>query len=99
MLGLLFACCLFPLLAACDEDNSGQLYDVGEANTILLASFAAKNSECGSTVGLTTPVGARVDRDHLDACVAAVMATSCATWTGDSPTPAACLSMGVSVWL
>lgn len=93
----LLALLLAVFISGCDEDNSAQFYEVGEANVILLAAFAAKDHECGTSTGLSVPVALRVDRDDLDACAAEVLATSCATWSAGSPTPALCLAMLVQL--
>lgn len=80
------------LLAACTtaEDD---LIDAVEANGRISAAMAAKNAQCGVFQALTFPAIFPVREKDVDLCVAAILASSCSTWSLTSAMPVACLGM------
>ncbi|MBI3396385.1 MAG: hypothetical protein HY042_11160 [Spirochaetia bacterium] len=64
-----------------------------DANVQVALAYAAKNTECGTTRGISIPVMLPVDKDDLKACIAQIVAVKCADWMAADPTPTLCLSM------
>ncbi len=89
--------CVFPgllLLAALGCSTSeGETVGAAEANGRILLAMGAKNTECGVVQSLTFPAIFPVKETSVDLCVAAIMASSCTSWSLANPMPAACLGL------
>lgn len=70
-----------------------QVYEVEEANLKIMSAYFAKDQACGTRHGVTFPLFHRADRDDVDGCVAAVLASDCAVWSQADPTPVACQAL------
>jgi hypothetical protein len=86
------AAILLLLLLGCTT-SEGETIGAAEANGRILLAMAAKNSECGVTQALTFPAIFPVKETSVDLCVAAIMGSSCASWSLTNPMPAACLGL------
>ena len=74
-----------------------RLYSPEEANTKILAAYASRDAECGTGHVLYLPVLFDANEGDVNNCVAQILATDCATWTRDDPTPAMCMGMQVDL--
>lgn len=71
----------------------GDTVGAAEANGRILAAMGVKNAECGVGQALTFPVIYPVEEASVDLCVAAILASSCSSWSLTNPMPAACLGL------
>lgn len=79
---------------SCSRSEANQ-YDPGEANVLVVSAFAAKDGECGTTHNFTSIIFFPADRANVEACVVAVLDTSCTNWSVANPTPSVCSFIGV----
>ena len=80
--------------SSCSRSEANQ-YDPGEANVLVVSAFAAKDGECGTTHNFTSIIFFPADRANVEACVVAVLDTSCTSWSVTNPTPSVCSFIGV----
>lgn len=88
----IFLLLLVIALTGCTT-SEGETIDAVEANGRISFAMAAKNAECGVFQVLTFPAIYPVKETSVDLCVAAIMASSCSTWSLANPMPVACLGM------
>lgn len=88
-LSALLALFYFGCLSSKDE----QFYEMMEANMAVAGAFAAKDKECGTGHSVTVPVTGRARKQHVDNCVAQIVALPCSSWVSADPTPSLCLTI------
>ena len=79
---------------SCSRSSANQ-YDPGEANILVAAAYGAKDGECGTTHTFNSILFFPADRPNVEACVAAILETSCTDWAVTDPTPTVCKFIGV----
>ena len=91
---LVLLAAMFSVIPHCSRSSANQ-YDPGEANILVAAAYGAKDGECGTNHTFSSILFFPSDRANVEACVAAVLETSCTSWAVADPTPTICKFIGV----
>lgn len=77
--------------------NDTDHYDAGDANLRILAMYALRDAECGTTHTLSGFITGRATRTSVDHCVSQLYMLTCTEWQVSDPAPAACKAIGISI--
>lgn len=87
--------CIASRVACTTEEDT--LISPGEANSRILAAYAAKDIQCDQTHLLTVPVFLDATAESVDLCVYNILAQTCEVWGGTENLPLACLAISVGL--
>lgn len=83
-------------VSACTTDED-TLLSPAEANTRILAAYAAKDLQCGQTHLLTVPVFVDATAESVGLCIFDLLGQTCEVWGSSENLPLACLAISVSL--
>lgn len=82
--------------AGCSSEEAS-LYSAEQANTRIYGAFAAMNQLCGANRAPAVPVFSDARKDDVNQCVAAILATNCATWQSETTEIPICLAIQLNL--